>query len=83
MDQAAQLIGAILILVAFAALQRGAMSPQSRLYLGLNLAGSVILTGVALEGSDWGFFLLEVVWAAVSLAGLVAVIRGRPTSAAP
>ena|SRR5918992_2557712 len=83
MDQAAQLIGAILILIAFAALQRGAMSPRSRLYLGLNLAGSLILTGVALDGNDWGFFLLEVVWAAVSLVGLVAVIRAGPTAASP
>jgi hypothetical protein len=77
MDQIAQIAGAILILIAFAALQRGAMSPTSRLYLGLNLAGSLILTAVALEGSDWGFFLLEVVWAAVSLVALIAVLRGR------
>jgi hypothetical protein len=83
MEQAAQLIGAILILAAFTALQRGAMSPRSRLYLALNLAGAVILTVVALEDGDWGFFLLEVVWSVVSLVALVGVIRGRPIETSP
>jgi hypothetical protein len=82
MDQIAQIAGAILILIAFGALQRGAMSPRSQLYLGLNLAGSLILTAVALADSDWGFFLLEVVWAAVSLLGLIQVVRGTPPAAA-
>ncbi len=81
MDQILQIAGAILILIAFGALQRGAMSPHSRLYLWLNFAGSVILTGVALHGSDWGFLLLEVVWAAVSLWGLTQLARGRTPSA--
>ena len=82
MDQIAQITGAILILIAFGALQRGAMSPRSYVYLVLNLAGSVILTAVALADSDWGFFLLEVVWAAVSLFGLIQVLRARPPAAA-
>ena len=81
MDQILQIAGAILILIAFAAIQRGAMSPHSRIYLWLNFAGSVILTGVALHGSDWGFLLLEVVWAAVSLWGLTQLARGRLPSA--
>jgi hypothetical protein len=82
MEQIAQIAGAILILIAFAALQRGSMSPTGRLYLGLNLAGSLILSGVALEDSDWGFLLLEAVWAAVSLVGLIGVLRGRPPAQA-
>ena len=82
MEQIAQIAGAILILVAFAALQRGLMTPRGRLYLVLNLAGSLILTVVALEDSDWGFFLLEAVWAVVSLTALIGVLRGRPPAAA-
>lgn len=81
MDQIPQIAGAILILLAFGALQRGTMSPHSRLYLWLNFAGSAILTGVALHESDWGFFMLEVVWAAVSLWGLTQLARGRMPSA--
>jgi hypothetical protein len=77
MDQIAQIAGAILILIAFAALQRGSMRPDGRLYLLLNLLGSLILSVVALADSDWGFFMLEAVWAVVSLAGLVTVARRR------
>ena len=82
MDQIAQITGAILILIAFGALQRGSMAPRGHVYLVLNLVGSLILTVVALADSDWGFFLLEFVWAAVSLFGLVQVLRGRPPAAA-
>jgi hypothetical protein len=56
------------------------MSPHSRIYLVLNLVGSLTLTGVALEGSDWGFFLLESVWALVSLWGLITLARGGDPS---
>jgi hypothetical protein len=82
MDQVFQIVGAVLILVAFAAAQKDAMSPHSIAYLVLNLVGSVILTGMALHGEDWGFLLLEVVWAAVSAWSLVAVLRGERPSAA-
>ena len=82
MLQTAQLIGAVLILVAFVAAQRGAWSPHSIVYLVLNLVGSVVLFIVALIGSDWGFLLLEVVWAIVSAQSLLQVLRGRePTGA--
>jgi hypothetical protein len=82
MDQFIQIAGAVLILIAFGASQRGAMSAHSRMYLVLNLVGSVILTGVALHEADWGFFLLEFVWALVSLWSLVQVLRGRSPAAA-
>ena len=73
-----QVLGALLILVAFAANQRGQMTPYGRSYLVLNLVGSVVLTAVALEGRDWGFFLLESVWALVSAWSLARVLSGRP-----
>jgi hypothetical protein len=82
MDQIPQIAGAILILVAFGALQRGLMSPHSIVYLVLNLIGAAVLTGVALHESDWGFFLLEVVWTLVSAWSLVRVARGRLPNAA-
>jgi hypothetical protein len=81
-DQIFQVGGAVLILAAFMAAQRGSMSPHSAVYLALNLAGALILTAVALHGRDWGFLLLEVCWAAVSAWSLVRVLRGETPTAA-
>lgn len=82
MDQIVQIVGAVMILIAFGAIQRGMVSPHALSYLLLNLVGSLILTGVALNASDWGFLLLEAVWAIVSLWGLIQLARGRtPTTA--
>ena len=77
MDQLVQITGAVLILVAFAAAQRGALSPHSLSYLTLNLVGSTILAAVAVYEFDLGFVLLESAWALISLWGLVEVARGR------
>lgn len=70
MDQAIQIIGALLILTAFTAVQLNRMRPESRLYLTLNLIGSIILAALAWLESQWGFLLLEGVWAIVSAWGL-------------
>lgn len=78
MDQVIQIVGALLILAAFAAAQFGWMRVDSRTYLALNLVGSVILAYLALEEEQWGFVLLETVWAAVSLWSLVRVMTRRP-----
>ena len=80
MDQVIQITGALLILAAFGGAQLGKMSTNSRVYLVLNLLGSAILAGVALNESDWGFLLLEAVWALVSLWGLVRVWTKRSAS---
>lgn len=76
MDQLVQIVGALLILVAFTASQLGAMDPHSRLYLGLNFFGSLVLAVLAWRERQWGFLLLETVWAAVSLWGLRPGPRG-------
>jgi hypothetical protein len=79
MDQVIQVIGALLILTAFAAVQFERMQPSSRIYLALNLVGSAILTVLALMSSQWGFVLLESVWAIVSAVGLWATLRESPS----
>lgn len=77
MDQVIQVAGALLILIAYIANQRGTMGPYERRYLWLNFVGSLILTGIAIHNGDLGFLLLEGVWTIVSLWGLVRIARGR------
>lgn len=77
MEQLIQLAGAIMILTAFIAAQRGTLSPHAISYLVLNLVGSAVLAVLALLDSDWGFLLLEAVWAVVSAWGLWMRLRGR------
>jgi hypothetical protein len=67
-----QILGALGVLIPFVWSQMGRMSLTSPTYLGLNLAGSALLAGLALHGRDWGFLLLEAVWALVALRGLIA-----------
>lgn len=75
MDQVIQIVGALLILAAFTAVQVDRMRPDSRLYLTLNLIGSAILAVLAVIGQQWGFVLLEGVWAIVSAWGLLGALR--------
>jgi hypothetical protein len=76
MEQALQLLGAVLILTAFIGAQTKRMAPGSRIYLVLNFVGSVILAVLAGVDADLGFLLLETVWALVSAWGL---LRRVPT----
>jgi hypothetical protein len=77
MDQVVQIVGAVLILAAYAAAQFGALNQRSRVYLTLNIVGSAVLAVLAWREHQWGFLLLEGVWALVSLWGLIQVQRGQ------
>ncbi|WP_329570382.1 CBU_0592 family membrane protein [Kitasatospora sp. NBC_01266] len=82
MEQTVQIIGSILVLIPFALAQWGRLNSRARSYLLLNLCGSAILATQAAFTAQWGFLLLEGVWAVVSLTGLITVLRGREPSAA-
>jgi hypothetical protein len=73
-----QLIGALTILAAFVGVQLRMTRPDSYFSLILNLLGSALLAVLALQDQQWGFLLLEAVWALVSAWGLFARVAGRP-----
>ena len=70
-----QILGALLILAAYALAQAGLWSPRSYRYLVPNLAGAAVLTVDAFHGQQWGFVLLEGVWTVVSAGALVRAVR--------
>jgi hypothetical protein len=65
-----QIIGALLVLTAFALTQARLLSPDARNYLILNLLGGGVLALDAYIGRQWGFLLLERVWATIAAWGL-------------
>lgn len=77
MDQVTQIFGALCILAAFVAAQLGWLGTGSWSYLMLNLVGSAILAVLAWVDTQWGFLLLEGVWAIVSLSSLLWKVQGR------
>jgi hypothetical protein len=81
MDQVLEVAGALLILLALFALQRGWLTPQSPAYVLLNLGGSAVLTVIATLDDDWGFVLLQGTWAIVSAWALILLSLGQAQSA--
>jgi hypothetical protein len=75
MDQALQILGAILILTAYGLAQVGVLQGRSYPYLLLNLVGSFVLAVLALLDRQAGFLLLEGVWALISLASIGSRLR--------
>jgi hypothetical protein len=79
--QLIQVAGSLLILAGFAAAQAGRLSIDSARYLVLNFVGSAILAVLAWIDRQWGFLLLEGVWALVSLWSLAQLLRGGTPTA--
>ena len=75
--QVIQIVGAVLILLAFILGQMNRLDARSYAYLLLNLAGATILVVLAFQDQRWGFVLLEGVWALVALVGLIVRLLGK------
>jgi hypothetical protein len=69
MNQIVGLVGAVLILVPFAAVQLRRMGTETWAYQLLNLGGAGLLTLVAALERQYGFILLEGVWTLMSIVG--------------
>ena len=69
------LIGAILILVAYAAHQAGRLGRDVVSYHLLNAVGAFLLLVVAVAARQIGFILLEGVWTAISVVALGRSLR--------
>ena len=69
--QGASLVGAALVLWAYAAQQFHRMSTEGVLYSVLNFAGSALLAAAAATEELWGFVILNSVWGIVSIRTMV------------
>jgi hypothetical protein len=76
MRQIIGVVGALLILFPFAASQLGRLRTATWTYQVLNLVGASVLTLVAALERQYGFLLLEGVWACMSAVGLARVGTG-------
>ncbi len=80
MLQAISVVGALAIPLAYAANQFNLIGPANLAYSVMNFVGSAILVVIAAIEVQWGFILLEGVWALVSLWGILTSIRGGSAS---
>lgn len=79
LDQTISLVGAALVLGAFAANLSSYLSNQGVLYALLNVVGSGLLSWVAFRGSPVGIITIEVSWTVISAVALVRALRARLT----
>jgi hypothetical protein len=78
MLQVLGIVGAVFILLPFAASQLGRLRTQTWSYQVMNFVGASLLTAVAIEDRQYGFILVEGVWALMSVVGMARLPRTRP-----
>ena len=78
--QALSLIGALLVLGAFALVNTGRVRPTDLSYGLANFVGASLLAWVAIVDRRVGFILLESAWAVLSLLPLIRSRTSEPTA---
>ncbi|HEY9516564.1 MAG TPA: hypothetical protein VIQ74_12885 [Gemmatimonadaceae bacterium] len=78
--QVISVAGAVMVLLGYAALQRGLLSRENVSFNLLNFFGSGLLAWIAIVDRRWGFIMLEVIWALLSLPPLLRWMRSRPAA---
>lgn len=73
--QAVSLLGALLVLGAYAGNQLDRLPTHSYPYLLMNLFGAGALTAAAMNTGQAGLILVEGAWTLISVFGLVKVLR--------
>jgi hypothetical protein len=73
-------VGAACVIVAYALVSYGRMSPASTRYQGLNVAGSVMLIINTAYHAAWPSAVVNIVWAAIALSALVRRTREVPAA---
>ena len=75
--QTISVLGAIMVLGAYAMIQVGYWRELDSGYLALNVIGSLLLGIVALIERQVGFVLLEFTWAGLAFLGVVRAFKTR------
>jgi hypothetical protein len=65
------IVGALLVLGAYLALQRGWLTLEQRVYHVMNLVGAGLLAWIAATERQVGLTLVEGAWALLSIPGVV------------
>ena len=78
--QVLSVVGALMVLAAYALIQSGIWRELDAGYLALNIVGSLLLGIVAIEDQRAGFILLEFAWAGLGCIGVVRAMKARKTA---
>lgn len=79
--QVLSVVGALMVLTAYALIQSGIWRELDAGYLALNIIGSLLLGVVAIEDQRAGFILLEFAWAALGFIGVARALKSRKAAA--
>jgi len=80
--QIMSMVGALMVLSAYALIQSGIWRELDPGYLALNIVGSLLLGIVAIVDQRMGFIFLEFAWAGLGLVGVARAIKARKAAEA-
>jgi drug/metabolite transporter (DMT)-like permease len=78
--QVLSVIGAVMVLTAYALIQSGVWRELDPGYLALNIVGSLMLGVVAIADQRVGFILLEFAWAGLGFIGVARALKARKST---